>query len=281
MNYRKPGKELSYGGIYGAKGVVKTALDKFVTGDIDKSRAVTGIPPVDRKLGGMFAGEVGILAASTGAGKSSVALHSVMESGGLYISCEDSQAVVGTRILSHITGIDSLKIRKGDLTDEERSTMMGASKVADGASFSFHIGSSMETIAESIKAYAATQDKPRTVWLDYIQCISGGGNDRRNEVANIFRDFRTACARNNMAGIAISQFRRGVKEGTFPSRYHLKESGDLENEARLILLGYRDNSGDSDTLRFRIDKSTFGGEGLTFSYRRNEAGKLYYVKRAV
>lgn len=264
---------------YDVKGVVRTALERFV--ESDPKKALTGIPPVDKKLGGMFEGEVGILAASTGAGKSSVALHSVMESGGLYISCEDSQAVVGTRILSHITGIDSLKIRKGDLTAKERKDMMKASSIADGAAFSFHVGSTMEAIADSIKSYARTQDQPRTVWLDYIQCIPGAGNDRRNEVAGIFRDFRTACARNGMAGIAISQFRRGVKEGRFPSRYHLKESGDLENEARLILLGYRDNSGESDTLRFRIDKSTFGGEGLTFSYRRNEAGKLYYVKRAI
>lgn len=232
----------------------------------------TGLAPVDAKIGGLYPGECGILAAATGVGKSSVMLEAVLTAGGVIISCEDGPGVLGGRILSHFSGVDSLKMRRGDLTKEDKGKIEKArAKVAgfDGAFVSYQVGAPLEEIEKAISQIT----KPTIVYLDYIQCISGVREDRRNEVSDIYRRFRTACSKNGCAGIAISQFRRLVTKETVPSIHHLKESGDLENEARLIILGHRDKKDDS-VVRFRIAKSTFGGENVSFGYIRDSNGIL-------
>jgi len=61
-----------------------------------------------------------------------------------------------------------------------------------------------------------------------------------------------------------------------PQIWWLKESGDLENEARLIILGCRDKE-DRGIVRFRLAKSTVGAEGRLFAYKTDVSGMLVEV----
>jgi replicative DNA helicase len=77
--------------------------------------------------------------------------------------------------------------------------------------------------------------------------------------------------------MVLSQFRRFGAEEKVPQIWHLKESGDLENKARIILLAHKENSNPDDEgqrVRFRLAKSTYGGEWLTFDYLRDKSGTL-------
>ena len=75
-----------------------------------------------------------------------------------------------------------------------------------------------------------------------------------------------------MVPVALSQVVR-MPPTAEPNVWNLKESGDLENEARLIILLWRDE-GDELILRAKVAKSSFGGGGLRFAYRFNEAEQL-------
>lgn len=57
----------------------------------------------------------------------------------------------------------------------------------------------------------------------------------------------------------VSQIRRLNDYTKPPQIYHLKEAGELENEARLILLGHKVMDNDmNEYVRFRVAKSTVG-----------------------
>jgi replicative DNA helicase len=114
----------------------------------------------------------------------------------------------------------------------------------------------------------------KMVWLDYLQKVRGHRDDRRHEVAETFTRFQRAVARSNAAGVAISQFRRFGDGERIPQIYHLKESGDLENEARIIILAHKVRNPDEDRVRFRIAKSTYGGEYIKWDMTRDQSGTL-------
>ena len=73
--------------------------------------------------------------------------------------------------------------------------------------------------------------------------------------------------------MAASQFSRSASPTEEPHSWFLKETGDLENEARLIILGWQDADNPA-TIHYKIDKSTFGGVGTRFVYERDHSGTL-------
>jgi replicative DNA helicase len=238
-----------------------------------------GVPPLDRVLGGLFPGTCGILAAQTGVGKSSAVLSWALAANtnvGI-ISTEDTPDLIGSRILSAVTGIDSLKFRRGDLTDAERRLAKNAKeelKARNNVRIAYCISGSLIDIQEAVRQLAIEGSK--VIWLDYIQKIRGHNNDRRNEVSTSYTTFQRECAKNNVVGMVVSQFRRLKDTETVPQIWMLKESGDLENEARLCILAHRDED-DRSLIHFRIAKSTFGGENLRFCYRMDSSGTLQEI----
>lgn len=237
----------------------------------------TGIAPVDRVVGGLFPGSGGILAAATGVGKSSLVLAAALSSPTMtgIVSLEDTEDVVGTRALAYHSGVDSLRIRKKQITDEERDALADARDKLEEAPVrvAFEVGSGLDEIIESIEGLADLGC--RLIWVDYIQKIRGVREDRRNEVSTAFTQIQRKCDRLGVAAMFVSQFSRQPDPTRIPQIFWLKESGDLENEGRLIILCHKDDEeDDGNVVRGRIAKSTFGGEDTWFKYRRDESGSL-------
>jgi len=194
------------------------------------------------------------------------------------VSTEDGPDVVGTRLLSALTGIDSLRIRRKQLSKEELGKIAEA-KTNPGLlniRFSYPIAGTIDAVEEAVEALTASGCK--MVWLDYLQKIRGHREDRRHEVAETFTRFQRAVAKGGAAGMAVSQFRRFGADERIPQIYHLKESGDLENEARLILLAHRfTDEYNVVRVRFRVGKSTYGGEWVKWDMVRDDGGTLRKV----
>lgn len=235
----------------------------------------TGLKAVDRVLRGLEPGECGILAADTGVGKSSIALAACLASpvqSGI-ISCEDRPATLGGRLLAAATGMDSRSFAFADrMTPGELSAINQAlGTKGPGPLCYFPPTKDASIIPSAIEALA--KNGAKFVWLDYIQNMSDSrAQSRRSEVGGIFRTFQEACVVHGVSGIAISQVARRMP-GTALNRNSLKESGDLENEARLVILVSRQDD-DRDLLRCVIDKSTRGAEGTMFNFIRADHGGL-------
>lgn len=266
--------------IYGVKETISEAVDCFrLDRDGYPELVPMGLPPLDRELGGLGPGACGVLAAATGVGKSSTVLAAMLGSKvpvGL-VSLEDGPDVVGTRLLSALTGIDSLRIRRKDLNDGDLATIAKAAKTTklDHMFFSYPIAGSIEMVEEAIAALAEAGCK--MVWCDYLQEIRGHGRgDRRNEVSEAMTRIHRAAARHKMAVMVVSQFRRFGAEEKVPQIFHLKESGDIENKARVIVLAHKVKGDDpkEDRVRFRLAKSTYGGEHIKWDMVRDTSGTL-------
>lgn len=239
-----------------------------------------GFPTLDNELGGLGPRSCGIMAAATGVGKSSAMLSGMIGSP-IKVGCvsvEDGPDVVGTRLLSALTGIDSLRIRRKQLSEQELSSLRkaAADQRLDNLFFSYPTAGTIDDIEEAVEALTAQGCK--MVWLDYLQKVRGHRDDRRHEVAETFTRFQRAVAKGGAAGMAISQFRRFGAEERVPQIYHLKESGDLENEARVILLGHRyTDANQVSRVQWRLAKSTYGGEWLRWEMVRDAGGTLREV----
>lgn len=245
-----------------------------------------GLPAIDDELGGLGPRACGILAAATGVGKSSIMLTAMLGSSVKVgaVSLEDGPDVIGCRVLAALTGINSLRIRRKHLDERELALIAATveSNKLDHMYFAYPTAGKLHAIEAAVKEL--TNAGCRMIWLDYLQKVRGHGkNDRRNEVGETFTTFQRACASGNAAGMAVSQFRRLTDTEKVPQIYHLKESGDLENEARLIVLAHRETQRDEDTdaeqvrIRFRVGKSTYGGEHILFDYVRDESGTLRHA----
>jgi len=271
--------------IYNVQETIDEACETFYLCRDGKPELVPlGFPPLDAELGGLGPGACGILAAATGVGKSSAMLAGMLASPVKVgaVSLEDGPDVVGTRLLSAITGIDSLLIRRKALSKGQLKEIAKAkdSNVLDHMHFAYPIAGSLEQVEEDIALLCAAGCK--MVWIDYLQEIRGhaGRNaERRNEVSEAMTRCHRAAARGGAALMMVSQFRRpgtDVKGAPRPvGIHHLKESGDLENKARIIIIAQKQPSPDSsDRVRFKLAKSTYGGEYVKWDMVRDESGTL-------
>jgi replicative DNA helicase len=250
-------------------------LRTFTDGEPDLIK--TGIPGVDRIIGGIFPGVAGIIGADTGVGKSSTMLGAAMTAASAaspvgIVSLEDSHDVLGTRAISLVSGVDSLKIRRKDLTLTEKNRIYDAMETLGGLPVHvvYCIGGKVHAVLDALDELHAKGC--RLVYIDYLQKMRGGGQDRRNEVASNFTVIQARAAELDMAVVFISQVARRVDMTQAPRRWHLKESGDLENEARLIVMLHREES----VVHGLIDKSTVGGEDCRFKMIRDGYGLREY-----
>lgn len=268
--------------IYSTRETIDEAIHTFYLDREGRPELIPiGLEPLDRELGGLGPKSCAILAAATGVGKSS-AMLSAMLSSRVRVGCvsmEDGPDVVGARLISALTGIDSLRIRRKDLSDRELAKVgeLASSTTVDDIHFSYPIAGTIDDVEEAVKQLCDAGC--RMVWLDYLQKVRGHREERRHEVAETFTRFQRAVARGNAAGMAISQIRRISDGERIPQISHLKESGDLENEARVILLAHRVRDPEhKDRVRFRVAKSTYGGEYIKFDMTRDESGTLRGAK---
>jgi replicative DNA helicase len=198
------------------------------------------------------------------------------------VSLEDGPDVVGTRLLSALTGIDSLRIRRKALSKGDLAQIALARKAGklSHMHFTYPIAGNLAQVEAGI--VALTNVGCRMIWVDYLQEISGNHkySERRNEVSDVFRTCHRRAAEGNAALMMVSQFRRpSVDAKTGNARpagiHHLKESGDLENKARIIVIAQKQPSPDAeDRVRFKLAKSTYGGEYVKWDMVRDESGTL-------
>lgn len=238
-----------------------------------------GLPTVDKKIGGLDPGSCGILGAPTGVGKSSIVLDSSLSSPvpvGI-VSLEDPIGVLTSRYVSRLTGIDSKLLRQNNLSATQRDHIRRTLDAATGlgnVTITTPIAAPLRDVVEAVRLLA--EHGCRMIWVDYLHKIGGLREDRRSEIRECFRQIQEMCAKHSVAGMVVCQLRRyDVRERPIPRIDDLKESGDLENEARLVILAWRDAMVDeSNVVTCEVVKSTNSESGFRWHYMRNENGVL-------
>ncbi len=222
----------------------------------DKEDGLTGVPTgfigLDRLTSGWQPSDLVILAARPGMGKTSFVLalakNAAMDfnKGVALFSLEMSDVQLVQRFISLEAEISGHKMRKGNLEEYEWQQLYTAiEKMADIPIFIDDTpGINIFELRAKCRRLKAQYDIQMVI-IDYLQLMSGGGDNKGNreqEVSAISRGLKALAKELNVPVIALSQLSRAVESrgGTKkPMLSDLRESGSIEQDADMVMFIYR------------------------------------------
>ncbi|MAP95016.1 MAG: replicative DNA helicase [Ponticaulis sp.] len=228
----------------------------------------TGLSDMDGKLGGLHNSDLLILAGRPSMGKTSLATNvaynvaaafkerhneqgqRVLEDGGVvgFFSLEMSSEQLATRILAERSGVQSHRIRQGDLERHEYDKLRDAA--AELESLPLYIDDTGGISISQLSARARRQKRSHGLDLlviDYLQLITGSGaksaQGRVQEVSEITMGLKALAKELNIPVIALSQLSRNVeqRDDKRPQLSDLRESGSIEQDADAVLFVFRES----------------------------------------
>lgn len=239
----------------------------------------TKIIDLDEKIIGLVPKNLYVIAARPSMGKTwlgiNIALSSAEQGKNVFfVSAEMGNEDLGNRFLAMATGIDSAKIYNKKLTQSERENITLAyndlielNLVLDDAS-SRHITTA--NIRSKLRKTAIKRGKPDLLIVDYLQKLgSRSAVNRAQVIGEITGDFKDIAKEFDIPVICLAQINRGVenRQDKRPSMSDLKDSGDIEQDADVIMTLYRDeyynpNSPDRGVLEIEVAKNRNGSVGV-------------------
>lgn len=199
----------------------------------------TGLRDLDRLTGGFKNSDLIIIAARPSMGKSALACQigeHVAHSGHVVIfSLEMPKRQVAGRMLK----FHESRIGKSQAISHLYSLKM---HVDDAPAVTLgHIRSKCRQIKRQFGL--------GMIVVDYIQLMKGDGDNRNQEIGSISRGLKGLAKEFDIPVVALSQLNRKVDErgDKRPVMSDLRESGEIEQDADLILFIYRDEMYNPDT----------------------------------
>ena len=234
----------------------------YLKGIIKIPGIATGFKELDKMTGGHMPGELIVVGASPGTGKTSLGLHFCRSAGkSCLVSVEMPYKSIFTRLVSSATGINSMSIRDGRLSAVEIGVISKeAEKIKAGDIHIVDDVSHINQITGVIRDIHARMGINLFI-VDYLQLITGNGRDRRTEVGGITKELMLLAKSAGITIILLSQLARSLSR---PSMKDLKESGDIEAHAHKIFLLWPD--ADSGMIDIMIVKNREGMVGNLHAY---------------
>ena len=213
----------------------------------------TGLPVLDKLTSGLQAPDFVVLAARPGAGKTSLLLHIAvhvavtLKKPVVLFSLEMSRTQYADRIACMIAGLDSQRMRMGDLTDEEWSRYADAvQKCYDSPLLIDDTpGLTTASMASTLRRFRRESGGLAFAGVDYLQLMSSGqkSENRTQAVSQISRDMKALAMSERIPIMALSQLSRGVESrpNKRPMLSDLRESGQIEADADLVAFLYNES----------------------------------------
>ncbi len=229
----------------------------------EKYRGIpTGFHALDNILSGLQPADLVILAARPSMGKTALALNIAQNAAqkgvsvGI-ISLEMSKEQLVERMFCSLLGVDSWKMRTGQLTDSDFGRI---GKVMDDLnSMHIYIDDSIGNSIAELKAKARRlkiESGLDMIIIDYLQLMSSGSKSAYNgnrvqEISEISRALKALARDLAVPILALSQLSRAVemRPNKTPQLADLRESGAIEQDADVVLMMYREDYYEEDTDR--------------------------------
>lgn len=236
-----------------AKDVMQDSIRKIERAR--KSEGLTGIPSgftvLDRFTGGWQPGDLIVLAARPGMGKTALLVQMLVNAAADFerpvalFSLEMPDVQILDRVISLKTGIDLHRLRRGDVSDQQMEEVY---KLGEAFNARMFVDESPGLTLFEVRARARRlkmQHNIQMVVIDYLQLMSGGtdkSGNREQEIAAITRGLKSLAKELDVPVIALSQLSRAVEVrggAKRPQLSDLRESGSIEQEADAVVFIYR------------------------------------------
>jgi replicative DNA helicase len=234
-----------------------------------EGRALTGTPSgfndLDEITGGFQPGNLIVIAARPSMGKSclvtniaeNVALHKDQPRAVALFSLEMAEAELAQRFIASQASIKGDDLRKGRLKDERKwRRVLETAARYDAAPLYIDDTSDIGVLEVRAKARRLHQQADGGLGLiivDYLQLMRPDGRieSRVQQVGEMSRGLKILARELNVPVVALSQLSRGVESRTDkrPLLSDLRESGQIEQDADLVMFIYRDEYYNENTER--------------------------------
>ncbi len=205
----------------------------------------TGYKAVDSILSGMRGGDLLILAARPGVGKTSFALNVAVNAAKAgtsvaFFSLEMPSEQLIQKIMCTEARVNLKKMRNGTLESSDWQQLIKACSTLGQLDFSIDDSSALSIMELRAKARRQLHNKKQgLIVVDYLQLMESHGQykDRHLEVAEFSRGLKMLGKELGVPIIALSQLSRRVddREGKRPQLSDLRESGSIEQDADVVI----------------------------------------------
>ncbi|MDP8924815.1 MAG: replicative DNA helicase [Chloroflexota bacterium] len=219
----------------------------------------TGFQDLDKiTVGGLQRSDLVILAARPSMGKTSLALGMAANAGikfkavSAVFSLEMSGAQLAARLLATESGIETTRLRTGQLTEAEGRKLGHALGLLAEAPIYIDDTPGISVTSLRAKARRLHNEVPLDlIIVDHLQLMTSGrgGENRVNEMSEISRQLKGLARELNVPVVALSQLSRAVEQRSpkIPILSDLRESGSIEQDADVVMFIYRDDYYNKDS----------------------------------
>lgn len=203
---------------------------------------------LDKVLVGMGKGDLILIGARPGMGKTSFALNIASQvamhqnKSVAIFSLEMSSTQLVARMLSSEARIDSYKLRKGDISPDEFQVLAKAATALSKTQI--FIDDSSDVTVTRMKAKLRRLKNLGLIVIDYLQLMQSDKktDNRVVEVADISRNLKILAKEFGVPVITCAQLSRGPESRTSkkPMLSDLRDSGAIEQDADIVIFLYRD-----------------------------------------
>ena len=227
----------------------------------------TGFSELDNLTNGLHGGQMIIVAARPGMGKSTLGLDFARAASiknrltSAFFSLEMSKSEIVMRLLSAEASVPLQNIRTGRMTEDDWNRISNKISQIDDAPLFIDDSPNLTMMEIRAKARRLKQRHDlRLVVIDYMQLMSSGKRveSRQLEVSEFSRQIKLLAKELDIPVVALSQLNRGPEQRSDkkPLLSDLRESGSLEQDADVVILLHRDevynrdasNAGNADFI---------------------------------
>ncbi len=235
-------------------------IEQLYSQQVESIGVPTGFTDLDDLLGGLQKSDLVIVAGRPGMGKTSwllSAAHNAALTGArvAIFSMEMSNEQIVQRLISSETGINTHKLRLGQLKDREWALFVEA------------VGrlSKLNVFLDDTPALTPLQMRAKCrrlysehgldlILVDYLQLMNAGvgfSDNRVQEISFISRNLKHIAREMNVPVVAAAQLSRAVeqRQDKRPQLSDLRESGSIEQDADVVMFIYREDVYNENTER--------------------------------
>lgn len=277
------------------KQIVKENKGNYFNEHVGENLIKTGFYKLDDCLGGLEGGDVTVIGARPGVGKSAIVTQMIgqMAKKGYrvgYFNLEMNESQVYERFVSRLAELSLTRVRRAkSFLGGEEEAFNKANEEMSGYDVIISTGS--KSVSE-VKAESRHQNFD-VIIIDYLQLIKADRYyaNRASEVGDISKAIKALASELHVPIILLSQLNRvsESKETKEPTMAELRESGDIEQDASNIILMWNVSEKNRSFKGLKVEKQRqgetmkeglkFDGDNMKFEERQESFDKfLAFVK---
>lgn len=211
----------------------------------------TGLTLYDKLTGGLQPGQMVVIGARPGMGKSTLMIQCALNASMLYgkrtgiITLEMSRYELACRMISNRNGINYKRLHSSSPTNDEIEMVANHGSYLDDSIHFVDVASLNEVELRSHCRRLVRDKKCDIIWIDYIQLMKSSnpkGKNREQELSEISRTIKSTAKQLGVPIVALCQLSRAVETrggNKRPQLSDIRESGSIEQDGDIVTFMYR------------------------------------------